>query len=231
MKSKHERLPTHALILASRSGFTKEAREVARLSGIKAISFDEIERTDMHELLKGKSSLWHKFMTISPERVVVEVLPTPVLPAENVSVLIDHALFAADGSPVGIMGSLVQQAVTPEVVREYLAHGEEKHRWFQLRWDQPRNQHGNAFFLQMLEPLILREIHSIKVEGPCEFKFQFFQNFWPVIHRRIVFYLGPFACQSHLRRDKEPFPPPRPRTDNLSANFDQACNQARVGGL
>ena len=150
MKSKHERLPTHALILASRSGFTKEAREVARLSGIKAISFDEIERTDMHELLKGKSSLWHKFMTISPERVVVEVLPTPVLPAENVSVLIDHALFAADGSPVGIMGSLVQQAVTPEVVREYLAHGEEKHRWFQLRWDQPRNQHGNAFFSRCL---------------------------------------------------------------------------------
>lgn len=44
MKCKHERLPTHALILASRSGFTKEARKVARLSGIQAIAFDEVER-------------------------------------------------------------------------------------------------------------------------------------------------------------------------------------------
>ena len=72
----------------------------------------------MHELLKGKSSLWHKFMTISPEKVVVEVLPTSALPAENVPVFIDHALFAADGCSVGMVRDLVQQAMTPAVVRE-----------------------------------------------------------------------------------------------------------------
>jgi hypothetical protein len=31
MKAKHDRLPTHALILASRSGFTNQAQVVARL--------------------------------------------------------------------------------------------------------------------------------------------------------------------------------------------------------
>src|SRR5262245_20526324 len=51
MKAKHERLPTHAVILCSRSGFTKEAQEVARVSNIKIVSFDEVEQTDFHELL------------------------------------------------------------------------------------------------------------------------------------------------------------------------------------
>ena len=35
MKSKHERLDTNALLLASRSGFTPEARDVAKKYGIE----------------------------------------------------------------------------------------------------------------------------------------------------------------------------------------------------
>jgi hypothetical protein len=55
-KAKHERLPTHALILASRSGFTNRAQEVARSVEIEAISFDEIDRADFHAIF-GKDAL------------------------------------------------------------------------------------------------------------------------------------------------------------------------------
>ena len=175
MKSKHERLPTHALILCSRSGFTNNARELARLSGIEAISFEEVERADLSELLKGKSSLWHKCMTINPEKVVVTVLPTPTLPAEKVAVMVDNSVFAADGTLLGIMGELVKEAI-PLALRQLLAEGhllaegEEKHCWFQLQWELPRDKHGNSFFLQKLEPLALREIQTITIEGSCDFR-------------------------------------------------------------
>jgi hypothetical protein len=171
MKSKHERLPTHALILASRSGFTNEAREVARLSGIEAISFDEVEQADFHELLKGKSSLWQKGVTFSAEKVVVAVPPTSTLPAEKVVVMPDNTVFAADGTPLALMGHLVEHALnSPAALRQLLAEGEEEHRWCELWWEHPRDQQGNPIFLRKNEPLVLREIQSVKIQGPCEFK-------------------------------------------------------------
>ncbi len=57
MAAKHDRLPTNALILASKSGFSKEARKVAKRYNTKTISFDEIEVTDYVSLLGANSSL------------------------------------------------------------------------------------------------------------------------------------------------------------------------------
>lgn len=65
MKAKHERLRMNALILASRSGFTKGAQEVARQYGIEAISLDKVDQADVHALLKAKSALWTKCVTFS----------------------------------------------------------------------------------------------------------------------------------------------------------------------
>jgi len=171
MKCKHERLPTHALVLASRSGYTKEAREVAQRSGIEAISFDEVERADFHELLKGRSSLWQNCVTFSGQKVTVGVLPTSTLPAENVTIVPDNLIYDANGAPLGQIGELVKQVLnTPNVVHQLFAEGKEDHIWFDVRWEPPRDAHGNPYFLQKLEPLVLREIQFIKIEGPCEFK-------------------------------------------------------------
>jgi hypothetical protein len=59
MKGKHERLPTNALILASRRGFTPEAREVAASYGITTVSLEEVDQAeaDLPKLLGANSSL------------------------------------------------------------------------------------------------------------------------------------------------------------------------------
>src|SRR5687768_4184684 len=51
MKTKHDRLETHALILVSRSGFTLEASRVATSYGIKTIALEDVEQTDIPALL------------------------------------------------------------------------------------------------------------------------------------------------------------------------------------
>ena len=170
MKGKHERLPTHVLILASRSGFTNEARKVAQLNGIEAISFDEVDRTNFDDLFKGKSSLFTKCMTISPDKVVVGVLPTTTLPAESVAA---HQLsvFNADGSLIGLMGHLVIETMnSPDMLQQLLKQGDEQHRWFIFQWETPRDKKGMPIFLQKLEPLVFRDIQFIEIDGPCEFK-------------------------------------------------------------
>jgi hypothetical protein len=170
MKSKHERLPTHALILVSRSGFTNQARGLAQASGIEAISFDEVDRADFHELLKGDSSLWHKCVTFSADKVLVGVLPTSTLRAENVAVSPDNDVFTADGILLSPIGDLVRAAFnSPPALHQLFTEGEEEHRRFEMLWEPPRDQHGNPFFLQKIEARVLREIQSIKIEGPCEF--------------------------------------------------------------
>ena len=166
-----ERLRMNALILASRSGFTKGAQEVARQYGIEAISLDKVDQADVHALLKAKSALWTKCVTFSGQQVKVGVVPTPMLPAETVNVMPDNGVFAANGIVLGQIGELVKLALNSLAAQHQLFNeGKEEHRWFQLRWEPPRDQHGNPIFLQKLEPLVLREIQYIEIKGPCEFR-------------------------------------------------------------
>ncbi len=57
MKAKHERLPTRALILVSRSGFTSEAQEVARRYGIEALALEE-SNTQIFRVCWGQQALF-----------------------------------------------------------------------------------------------------------------------------------------------------------------------------
>jgi hypothetical protein len=71
----------------------------------------------------------------------------------------------------GQIGELVKLAFnSPAALHQLFNEGKEEHRWFELRWEPPRDQHGNPIFLQKLEPLVLREIQYIEIKGPCEFR-------------------------------------------------------------
>jgi hypothetical protein len=50
MKGKHERLPINALILASRGGFSAEARTVAATYGIQTFTIEEVELADFKSM-------------------------------------------------------------------------------------------------------------------------------------------------------------------------------------
>jgi hypothetical protein len=61
-----------------------------------------------HALLKATSALWTKYVTFSAQKVAVGVRPTPVLPAENVAVMPENLLYAANGTVRGPIGELVK---------------------------------------------------------------------------------------------------------------------------
>jgi hypothetical protein len=170
MKSKHERLPTNALILASRTGFTSEGQQVAHRYGIEAVSLLEVEQTDFPNLLKASSSLWNKTVALTAQKVIVRVLPTPTLAAENVAVIPDTSVHAHDGTELGPISEFVQTLLrSPAAGKQLLSKGNQEHTWFELRWEPPRDHLGNPLFLRKIEPPTLREIEYIEITGLCRF--------------------------------------------------------------
>jgi hypothetical protein len=171
MKAKHGRLPTNALILASRNGFTNEARKVASMYGIQALSLQEVDNADFPTLLKATSSLWTKSVTVTIQKVLVNVLATPNLIVENVVVMPDNLVYVSDGIEVGPIRDLVDALMKSAYARDYLlSEAKQEHVWFELRWEPPRDDMGNPLFLKKLEPETFREIGFIQITGPCEFK-------------------------------------------------------------
>jgi hypothetical protein len=73
LKAKHERLPTNALVLVSRSGLTTEALEVAKLSGIEALTFEDLDEQAVARIFGPLGTLWAKELTLSPTKVVMRV--------------------------------------------------------------------------------------------------------------------------------------------------------------
>jgi hypothetical protein len=170
MKAKHERLPTNALILASRAGFTPEAREVARLYGIQTFTLEEVDTADFKSLFGFDSSLWAKSVTILANKVTVTVLPTGTFPEETVSVMPTNLIYTEDGQEACQIGELVEVlARSPRVGNYLLDKGQMNHIWFEIAWEPPRDHLEHPLFLQKIEPPILREIKKIHIQGPSKF--------------------------------------------------------------
>jgi hypothetical protein len=171
LKSKHERLPTNALILASKSGFTPAARALADKLGVEALSFDDFEKTDFSTLLGSSSSLWAKTVTCSAKKVLVKVLATTTRPEENVAVMPDNLVYASDGAEICQIGLIITAMIKSPYARDYLlTKGDKEHVWFEFCWEPVRDHNGNPLFLKKIEPEMLRQIESIQIKGPCEFK-------------------------------------------------------------
>jgi hypothetical protein len=98
MKAKHERLETNVLILASRSGFTPEARDVAKQFGIETFTLEDVEKADYPALFGESGSLWMKTFTVLAERVTVNVGVAGETPAEKVVANPDNFIHASDSS-------------------------------------------------------------------------------------------------------------------------------------
>src|SRR6185312_15118570 len=137
MKAKHERLPTNALLLASRKGFTPEAKDASRGYGIDTFSLSEMEsQGDQAVLQTVRGSLFAKTVQLSVEKVVASVLENGDTLAENVVVMPDNLLYGSDGGELGPIQVLVQQITESRVAYEsLLSQGIEEHTFYTLTWE------------------------------------------------------------------------------------------------
>jgi uncharacterized protein YggL (DUF469 family) len=169
MKAKHDRLDTHALLLASRSGFTPEARDVASKYGIELFTLEDIESANIPAMLGPNGHLWIKSVTISVEKVSIRVAQVGDLPPETVATNPDNLLFLENGSEISQTKELVDRLLNSPRARDYLlAEGQEEHRWFELIWEPPTDHEGKKLQMKKIEPEVLRPIESIRVVGPCK---------------------------------------------------------------
>lgn len=168
MKSKHDRLDTNALILASRTGFTPEARDVANKFGIKVFTLDDIEGSDLPALLAPGGELWIKSVTITAQKVTIAVPEAEALGAETVVANPDNLLYLEDGTEVLQVQQVVDAMLKSDRLRDYLlSEGKEEHMWFEFAWEPPEAPDGKPFYVKKLEPSVLRPVDSIRVVGPC----------------------------------------------------------------
>jgi hypothetical protein len=168
MKAKHDRLDTHALLLASSKGFTKEARNVAQKYGIELFTLETQETSDIAGMLGPSGSLWHKTFSLSADRVSIRVAEVGALSVETVSVSPDNLLYLENGNELCHVRALVDRLLKTEHMREYfLREGKEEHSHFELTWEPPADHLGRPLYMQKLEPQVLRAIESIRIIGPC----------------------------------------------------------------
>lgn len=168
MKSKHERLDTNALILASRSGFTPEARNVADKFGIKVFTLEDIEGSDLPALLAPSGELWLKSVKITAQKVTIAVPEYEELAGETVIANPDNLVYLKDGTEVFQVQQIVDGILKSSQLRDYLlSQGKEEHKRFELSWESPRTPAGEPLYVKKLEPSALRSVDSIRVVGPC----------------------------------------------------------------
>jgi hypothetical protein len=171
MKAKHERLPTNALLLASRSGFTPEAEAASAAYGIQTFTLSEVESTDYPRLIGAHGVLWKKTMVLNTEHVKALVERTDLYETEIVNLWTDNEMYASNGkaltSAVAFVHSLLN---APGVLERLLSDGKEEHGHFEVCLDHPVNASGQAFCLKKLPTGILRAITRICVSGRCTYE-------------------------------------------------------------
>lgn len=169
MKTKHDRLDTNVLLLASRSGFTQEARDVASKYGIELFTLENVNEKDIPALLGPNGDLWLKSVSITAEKVSVRVAQVGLLAPETVGTVPDNLLYLEDGSELCQIKELVDRLLKSPRARDYLlAEGKDEHRWFELVWEPPSDQQGRPLYMRKIDPEVLRPVESIRIVGPCK---------------------------------------------------------------
>lgn len=165
MHTKHQRLPTNVLVLASSSGFTKEALRAAEKYGIETVVPNEVDDSFGEQVADRLKSLWFKSVTPRPEKVVVAVEATGDLPEQNIVMDPDILVFPEDGSgepfTIGVyVGQMLREMDFQEVMRD--ATGDESHFSVVLTPGSP------LFLRKEDEPVpLLRRITSVRITGPA----------------------------------------------------------------
>ena len=169
MKAKHDRLDTHALLLASSKGFTPEARDVAAKYGIELFTLEDQDSAALPALLGPNGSLWMKTISITAQKVTVRYAAIGDLASEIVATTPDNLLYHEDEAELCQIQELVQTLMNTPRVRDYLtAEGKEEHAWFELAWEPPQAPDGRFLYMKKIEPEVFRAIECLRVVGPCK---------------------------------------------------------------
>lgn len=166
MKSKHERLPTNALVLVSRSGFSKEAVKVAEKNKITILGLEELNNQSVERIFKDTSSLRLKACRLKTTKVniIVEKQLEPF--QENVRVTSDNLIYNREGVELGTAMKAIESILRLEyIVKEIGSKINKDHNFFEIHYEPVVNDRGEHIYLKHLDNDELRLIKSIHIIG------------------------------------------------------------------
>lgn len=169
MKAKHDRLDTHALLLASRMGFTPEAKDVAAKYGIELFTMEDLDTAGIPAILGPGSSLWLKSVSVTAQKVTARVAQVGDLAVETVATSPDNLLYLHDGAELCQVRELVDGLLKSPRARDYLLlEAKEEHKWFEFVWEPPTDHEGHPLYMKKIDPEAFRPVECLRVVGPCK---------------------------------------------------------------
>ena len=167
MKGKHDDLPTDVLVLFSRSGLTKRAKEKAQTYRKRIVALETLDETSAERLFGGASSLFLKTSSQTPTKVIIGVAASGDLPAQQVNIFTDTPIFNQFGQVLATAETLVNQILrSPKALVEFLRAGQDHHRTFNLYTPSvTEGPSGNPIFYRKDDNSPLRLIESLTVSG------------------------------------------------------------------
>ena len=167
MKGKHDDLPTNLLILYSRSGFTKSAKEKAQTYRKSIVALETLDENSAERLFGGASSLSIKTTSHTVTKVIIGVAASGDLPTEQESVFPDTLIFNQSGQAISTVEILVSQILhLPKAVLEFLLISQDHHRTFNLHTPSVTVGAGDPIYLLKTgQDSRLRLIESLNISG------------------------------------------------------------------
>jgi hypothetical protein len=168
MITKHQYLATNALILASKSAFTPDARKLAECRGVETVEYEEQESLNLEPILGPSGALWLKTIEITPGSVAVFIDRGGDPLSHHVKVTPAFEVHTEAAGCVTTFEELIPRMLQSTHTRDsLLAEADITHTHFVLEWRPPPID-GQPLCLQYTDPLELHRIEMVQVSGSCK---------------------------------------------------------------
>jgi len=167
MHGKHSHLPTHALILASGSGFTREAQRVAEALNVETVLICDVGEGLANKVVGVLGKVYAKVSQTTIIRVQVTLEEDACLAEETIAAAPDQLVCDEDGQELGALLPIVLQLLqTGEVTACLLRDALPDHKYCVIGMREPVFP-GTAtrLYLRRVEPGLLQRMKSLEVHA------------------------------------------------------------------
>lgn len=167
MHGKHLHLRTHALVLASGSGFTPEALRVANSLNIETVTIGKVDDNLTNKIVGVLQKIYAKPCRMTINSVSVTLEATDGMEEETISAFPDQRVCDQTGVTLGPLNKFVQDWLQlPEVGAVLLRDALPEHKSFTVGTLSPKDPAtGKSLCLEKMDPKCIRPIKSLEVRG------------------------------------------------------------------
>jgi hypothetical protein len=167
MHGKHSHLRTHALVLASSSGFTPEALRVADSLNIETVDIGKVDENLTSKVVGVLQKVYAKACSMTINSVSVTLEATDGVEEETIIAFPDQRVCDETGVMLGPLNKFVHDQLQPrEVGAELLRDALPEHKSFTVGTLSPKDPAtGKPLCLEKLDPKCIRPIKSFEVRG------------------------------------------------------------------